>query len=376
MIKIKSKSECVGCEACQQICSHGCITMQEDNEGFLYPVVYADQCINCKLCEIVCPQLKTVEKNRFPNNSLVARSVHDERNGLSSSGGVFPAIAKYIISKGGIVFGAKFNESFEVVHGYTNSLEGLSVFYGAKYVQSRIENMFLKAKEFLKTGRFVLFSGTPCQIAGLKGFLMKDYPNLYTVDFICKGVPSPKVWSGYFNELCKVEGIDNQMIKQINYRDKMNGWENYSFKITTNGNDGYVEPKNKNLYLKGFLQGLFIRPSCYNCKIKKQYMSDVRFGDAWGMKVDEWNDNKGISVLLVNSEKGQYLIDQLQMATKEVSMGMVLTNNPSCEMSASPHINRQYFFNNLNKSTMRSISKSINVSLFKRGVNFIKKRLK
>ena len=200
MIEIKEKSSCCGCEACVQCCPKQCLTMHEDCEGFLYPQVDESSCIDCGLCEKVCPVIHQ-NASQEPLSSYIAINPNEEIRLKSSSGGIFTLLAEKIIAEGGVVFGARFDENWDVVHAWTDTIEGLAPLCGSKYVQSRIGNTYNEAKDFLKQGRKVLFSGTPCQIAGLKKFLRKEYANLLTVDFICHGVPSPGVWRRYLSEL-------------------------------------------------------------------------------------------------------------------------------------------------------------------------------
>lgn len=199
MIRIYNKHDCCGCNSCVQRCPKSSITMREDEEGFLYPDVDESTCIDCGLCETVCPVIhqSTVRK---PIAVCAAKNKDEKIRLSSSSGGAFTALAESVIDEDGVVFGAKFDEDWSVVHDYMETREGLAAFRGSKYVQSRIGDSFKKAEQFLKAGRKVLFSGTPCQIAGLKRFLRKEYDNLLTVDFICHGVPSPGVWREYLKE--------------------------------------------------------------------------------------------------------------------------------------------------------------------------------
>jgi len=202
-VQLVKRELCTGCGACYSICPVHCISMQEDPEGFLYPVIEKEKCTSCKKCENVCPAI--VQGNeRKPLSVYAAKNLNEEIRRQSSSGGIFTLIAESIIQKGGVVFGARFNGNWEVVHDYTETEEGLAAFRGSKYVQSRIGDTYLKAKDFLLAGRKVLFSGTPCQIAGLKAFLQKDYDNLLTVDLICHGVPSPLVWKRYLDEVITI----------------------------------------------------------------------------------------------------------------------------------------------------------------------------
>jgi coenzyme F420-reducing hydrogenase beta subunit len=214
------KQACCGCGACAQKCPTGCIIMQEDTEGFLYPEIDKKSCVGCKVCEEVCPSVHPKEP-RTPLRVYAAKNKDEAVRLESSSGGIFTVLAEKIIDRKGVVFGARFNEDWEVIHSYVETKEKLSVFRGSKYVQSRIGESYKQAEEFLKAGRFVLFSGTPCQIAGLKLFLKKEYENLVTVDLICHGVPSPGVWRKYLDEFIEYQYNIKNVGGGILYRRKI-----------------------------------------------------------------------------------------------------------------------------------------------------------
>ena len=199
MINIQDKKDCCGCAACVQRCPKQCISLQEDSEGFLYPMVDASLCIDCGLCEKVCPIIHQADQ-RTPLGVYAAKNPDEAVRMQSSSGGVFTMLAERVLAEGGVVFGARWDERWEVVHDYVETAEGLAQFRGSKYVQSKIGRTFQQTESFLKQGRQVLFSGTPCQIAGLKNYLRKEYDNLLAVDFICHGVPSPGVFRTYLQE--------------------------------------------------------------------------------------------------------------------------------------------------------------------------------
>lgn len=245
MIKIQNKQDCCGCAACVQRCPKHCISMKEDSEGFLYPAVDESMCIDCGLCEKVCPIINHPEK--LPVKEVLAVKNRNEVERMaSSSGGVFIALAKTTIEKGGVVFGAVFDENWEVMHTYAETLDEVKPMMGSKYLQSRIGNSFRNAEKFLKEGREVLFTGTPCQVTGLHNYLRKDYPNLLSVDFLCHGVPSPGVWRKYLDEefhfsARRAAGKNTVLssslksvpvITGIEFRDKtLNGWKKYSFVV-------------------------------------------------------------------------------------------------------------------------------------------------
>lgn len=354
MIQLQEKSDCVGCEACAQRCPKHCITMQEDAEGFFYPQIDTEKCIDCGLCERVCPVIHQGE----PRKPLVAYAAKNQDESVrlnSSSGGVFTALAEYVIAQKGVVFGARFDESWNVVHDYVETVEGLSAFRGAKYAQSRIGLCFLQAETFLKQGRQVLFSGLPCQIAGLKMFLRKEYDNLITVDLFCHGVPSPMVWERFLEEEI---ATPHTQLKSISFRDKTSGWKNYSFSYLQEDADGVHLRRmlsTKNLFMRGFLADLYLRPSCYHCPVKKQKSgSDITIGDFWGISrtYPQFDDDKGVSAVLINTAKGKSLwLDIInQLETKETTYQVISLGNPALERAAQCPEKRDVFFRNPNLS--------------------------
>lgn len=318
MIQITDKQNCCGCEACVQRCPKQCITMQSDHEGFLYPKVNEEICIHCGLCEKVCPIINTTTE-REPLKILGAKANNDEIVRKSSSGGIFSLIAEKVLNQNGVIFGAKFDKNWNVVHDYTDNINELDVFRRSKYVQSLIGDTFQKAEDFLKAGRLVLFTGTPCQIKGLKLFLRKDYKNLLTVDFVCHGVPSPAVWNMYLDAYIKKTGIQRSNIKQINFRDKKYGWNNFSLTIATN-EISTTETLSKNLYMRLFLSNIILRPSCYSCMAKGgKSKSDITIADFWGIEkiFPKCNDDTGYSLILVNTSKGEGFIPPLSYKTSD-----------------------------------------------------------
>lgn len=351
-----------------QACPKRCISFKQDSEGFQYPKVDETLCIQCGLCENICPVLNdgTV---RVPLSSYAAINDNEEERLKSSSGGIFILLAKKIISEGGVVFGAKFNEQWNVVHAYSEKEAGLSAFMGSKYVQSRIGTTYTQAREFLNAGRKVLFSGSPCQIAGLRNFLRKDYDNLLTVDVICHGVPSPMVWQEYLSEIkenarkCEntvslspnrsisesdtLLGSKEVEIEGITFRDKRLGWKKFSFALTlaeatADGKKNSVSLShihNKDPYFLGFNNyNLYLRPSCYQCPVRDlRSGSDLTLADFWGIEtlIPELDDDKGVSVIMVNTEKGQQLIKQLGLRIYNVKYRDIETRNTSVHLSSA-----------------------------------------
>lgn len=397
MISIQEKKDCCGCSACVQRCPKQCISLYEDNEGFLYPEVDKNLCIDCHLCEKVCPVINQQDA-REPLGVFAAKNPNEDIRMQSSSGGVFTMLAEQVIDNGGVVFGACFDKNWEVVHEYVETKEGLSKFRGSKYVQSKIGEAFKQAETFLKAGRQVLFSGTPCQIAGLKRYLRKDYENLLAVDFICHGVPSPGVFRTYLQEeineaaarqgggrntvllpcipmVTESDGLDckGMEIKSIAFRDKRNGWKKFGFalvlsKASAAGEGNSVSlsysPLNKNLFMRGFLRDLYLRPSCYACPAKRlKSGSDITLGDWWGIDslMPEIDDDKGISAITVNTEKGKDSMKEISIESYEVPYDELTKRNPALLKSASVPKNREEFFKDDGRTLSEKVDKLANM---------------
>lgn len=366
MIVIKDKAECCGCSACKQICPRQCIAMRKDAEGFLYPEVEVANCIECGMCEEVCPVIHPHEA-RIPTAVYAAINRDERAREASSSGGIFPLLAEGILAEGGVVFGAAFNADKNVVHGYAEEPEGVAAFRGSKYVQSDIGDSFLKAESFLKAGRKVLFTGTPCQVAGLKRFLRKEYANLLAVDIACHGVPSPTIWQSYLTEFieknniqvdgedCPSTGKGRQCVRSISFRDKSKGWNRYSLAISLSSGKGGVDEEVRyikedtftNPYLRGFGRDLFLRPSCYHCPAKKlRSESDLTIGDYWGVEriFPTLSDDKGISFLFVHGTTFDPAAWSSNMEVWESTYADVLKQNPFIEQSAAMTPKRAQFF--------------------------------
>lgn len=364
MINIQHKKDCCGCEACVQKCPKHCIAFMQDKEGFYYPQVDIAKCINCHLCEKVCPVINQ-GKVQKPKLVCAAFNLDTVIRMKSSSGGAFSWIATKVIQQGGVVFGACYDEHWDVVHDYTESIVELEKFRGSKYVQSRIGNSYIKAKEFLDSGKEVLFTGTPCQVRGLKLFLRKDYDNLYTADFVCHGVPNSKVWQQYLyeeleeNKRLKTErssaaGKNTVLNLSLNtasaladiaFRDKTDyGWEKFCFVIRKKS--GSKARQNSvllsdihynNPYYSLFLSHVLERYSCYDCPAKAgKSGSDLTMGDYWGIDYDEIikKDDKGVSLLMAHSEKGKWLMDGLVNSPR--SYQHAINHNPMIVKSLSP----------------------------------------
>ena len=345
MITIVEKQNCTGCYSCSSICPEHCIAMQSDSEGFWYPTVDSNNCVECGLCEKVCPMLCKAEVNNDPQ-VYACRNKDESVRLLSSSGGLFTLIAGQTISNRGVVFGASFNQDFTVSHSYVETIEKLEGLRGSKYVQSKIGDTYIQVKYFLSQGQQVLFSGTPCQIGGLKAFLQNDYENLFCVDIICHGVPSPKVWQKY---VAYRENRAKSTTRRISFRRKDSGWKRYSVSFSFENNTEYLQTLDKDLYMQAFLSDICLRPSCYACNFKTLHrQSDITLADFWGIQhmLPEMDDDRGTSLLLLNSNNGKKMFESIknQVAYKEVGMNQAIAYNQPAIKSALQNPKRKTFF--------------------------------
>lgn len=342
MIEIKDKQACCGCHACVSVCPKHCISMKADEEGFLYPHVDASLCVECGRCEKACPFLHSGE-SRMPLKVYAARNRQLDVRMASSSGGIFSLLAEEIIRRGGVVFGARFDKDWNVVHDKTETEKGISAFRGAKYVQSVIGNTYREAQAFLRQGRWVLFTGTPCQIRGLYRFLGKNYGNLLTLDTVCHGVPSPLVWQTYLSTLF----CHGEKITSLSMRDKTYGWKQYQMLIQSDSRLLYFGKATHNLYSQGYLADLYLRPSCHVCPVKQgRSGSDITLGDFWGIRRyhPEMDDNRGVSLVLINSTRGMNFFQELDVSCKEATYEQGLRENPCLERSVPCPDLRQEFW--------------------------------
>jgi coenzyme F420-reducing hydrogenase beta subunit len=322
--------------------------MQDDKEGFEYPAIDNNKCIKCGLCEKVCPIINKGNK-RSPLHVYAAKNSNENVRQHSSSGGVFSLLAEQVIREGGVVFGVKYNVDADAVFSYFEDIGSIDLFRGSKYVQAKVGYAYREAEVFLKSGRKVMFAGTPCQILGLKLFLRKQYSNLLAVDVVCHGVPSPMVWRRYIKEEAESMGVP--MLYDINCRDKYSGWKRYSFSYQyTDGNNNVkvCARFDENIYMKAFLSNLTLRPSCYSCPVRAgRSMSDITIGDFWGIDrlYPEFDDDKGISLVMVYNSLSLPECDFI-----EVSYDDAIQGNYCIEKSvSSPIASRYRFFRVLNR---------------------------
>lgn len=323
-------NSCTGCAACASICAQQAIQMVRGKDGFLYPQINKALCSNCRLCESVCPVTKK-ERSVTVEEAYAVR-INDETIRMeSSSGGAFTAFAEQILAAGGIVFGAAFDESFAVKHIGIGDISELHRLRGSKYVQSEIGDTYQEAKRYLALNITVLFSGTPCQIAGLRAYLKKDYENLVTVDVICHGVPSPAIWERYTGYRKALASSD---IQRISFRRKNSGWKRFSVLFVFKNSAEYLKDLTQDPMMKAFLSNIFLRRSCYSCKFRgANYQSDITLADFWGVDrvLPAMSDDKGVSLVLTRNEKGRRMV----LAAKKnaeihsVDVKVALKSNPS-----------------------------------------------
>lgn len=341
-------TKCTGCQACANVCFKKCITMKNTHEGFLFPKISQTSCISCKRCEQVCPIIDT-PKLSVHTISYAMKNKNLNEKTQSTSGGIFTLLAEHVLEKRGVVFGASYDSDFSVRHIGISDKEHLSLLQGAKYAQSKIGECFTEIKRKLKAGQSVLFSGTPCQCAGLKSFLGKEYDNLITVDIICHGIPSPKVWQAYIDYRSQKEnhGVRPQ---KINMRSKVSGWSRYGYSTEFDYGNGNVTRihNSQDLFMQVFIGNICLRNSCSNCKAKGvERCTDFTLGDYWGIwnQHPEFDDNKGTSVVFVHSQKGQAILEQLRdkIDCLEVNSKDAYRENMSLVNSSKPHPGRKEF---------------------------------
>ncbi|MDD2391373.1 MAG: Coenzyme F420 hydrogenase/dehydrogenase, beta subunit C-terminal domain [Bacilli bacterium] len=309
------KEECCGCTACMNICPTKAIKMVEDEEGFLYPKIDQALCINCGKCRKVCPFQNEINiSNKLSKPTVYAVKHNKESVRMkSSSGGVFTAISDYVLNNGGVVYGAAFDENFNVIHKKAETSEECNKFRGSKYVQSDLSNVYKQIKDLLKSDRQVLFSGTPCQTAGLKSFLTNsrtNTDNLIINDIVCHGTPSPKIWLDYIDFIEK-----GNKLKSYSFRFKERGWHGYNIMAEYKNGKRKINTKELKIFTNLFSSDLLLRPSCHNCKFANiDRKSDITIGDFWGIEktMPGIDDNKGISLALVNTVKGEQVFEKIK----------------------------------------------------------------
>ena len=363
-IKEKNKEKCCGCTACMNICPVNAIEMIPDEEGFLYPIVNKGKCINCGLCEKTCPIINKKKAEGKIEEAYALRTKNEEILKTSTSGGFFTPIANWVLSNGGVVIGVGFGDGLRVEHiVVTNeNKERLIDLRGSKYVQSYLDNVFTQTKEFLKVGKTVLFSGTPCQVQGLIKFLDKEYDHLITVDLICKGVPSPELWNKFVNFQ---ESKNKSKIKKVIFRNKTYGYHSGTMKIEFENGKRYYGSGRVNYMLKSYYSEIASRPSCYNCNFKdKKHISDFTIFDGWSVNKTVYggvkDDDRGYTNVFVNSSKGKKILEKIKQnyilyeidIDKAIEIDGIMVEN-----SAVPNKNRKEYYKFFKENSMENTIK-------------------
>ncbi|MBR5943590.1 MAG: Coenzyme F420 hydrogenase/dehydrogenase, beta subunit C-terminal domain, partial [Lachnospiraceae bacterium] len=363
MISIQNKKDCCGCNACGDVCPAGAISYQIDNEGFWYPAVDAGKCVDCGLCEKVCPviNISGLKRNDLPK-SICYAAEHKNLEVVfdSTSGGAFTALADKMYKDGGYVGGAIYTEDFYVRHFISNDKKDLPKLRSSKYLQSSLEGFYIQIKQLLESGEKVLVCGTPCQMAALRAFLNKDYENLVIVDFVCRGINSPKIWRKY------LDSFEERYGSKVDYckaKSKEFGWRNLTFKAILENGKTYYETKDQNAFTKGYLKtGVFCRPSCYDCRFKGYpRMADITLADFWGIeKIDKsMEKNLGTSLIMINSNKGEAFFERarqrlntIPVQLEKAEAGNLALNKPL----EPPKVDRRGFFEDLDQMTFSQVA--------------------
>ena len=364
------KSSCNGCGICSLMCPVNAIKMVEDNEGFFYPQIDQSKCIHCNKCRRVC---SNVNNGVNLNLAYMARLTDKEELKKSTSGGMFYALAKYVIDNKGEVFGAEYDKNMHVRHNHYSKLSDLVKLRGTKYVRSNVFDSYNEVKTILNDGRLVLFSGTPCQCNALKLFLEKEYDNLITCDIICHSNPSQKIFSSFIEAIEKK--YNSKVIKYYD-RPKQLGWR-WKNSIIVLQNNKVIK---NGVYTRAFLSGIMSRPSCYYCKFADgNRVTDFTIGDMWGIEHinKEYNDNLGLSLLFINSDKAKLIFNKIKpsLECKKIDKNEALKYNH--HKSISVNKNREKFFSNFdNKKVIYKLKKYSNQFLILKVFLRLKSKLK
>lgn len=347
---------CSGCGACAAICPKSCITMTADEEGFLYPKVDKSRCVKCGLCEKICPATKQPENEAAPKAfALINREEAVRRD--STSGGVFTLLARQVLSTGGVVYGAAVTSEMKIAHVEVEREADLPRLRGSKYVRSDTGHTYAQAKQRLLEGKTVLYTGTPCQIAGLKAYLGKDYQRLICQDVICHGAPSPMAWQKYLTQRQREAGAK---ATAVSFRYKQPDWADYSLRLTFENGRTYQATADRDTYLKAFLHDLSLGHGCYHCAFKGLHReADLTLADFWGVwdVKPEMDDHKGTSLVLVHSEKGSQLLEKIRPLThcQEVPAAEALAHNSSMFRSPAMPPAREQFFTGIRHNDFDSV---------------------
>lgn len=351
MIIIEKKEDCCGCEVCANACPKSCIQMERDEKGFLYPKVDKSRCVDCHICEKVCPVAEPKIRESAGELKMYGVQNTDERVRMeSTSGGAFSLIANWVLARQGIVIGAAFDENFRVIHAAADSEEGAAGFRGSKYVQSSMGDIYRKVKEWLVRGRWVCFSGTPCQVNGLYKFLNKSFDRLVTVDIACHGVTSPKFFEQYIRYHSEKEG---KKIKEILFREKHYGYGFSTMKVGFEDGSCYRAGMETDILLRSFFMDLNTRESCHDCRFKTvERVSDFTVFDGWhtGRFQKDMEDDKGTTLCILQSDKANKIFAEIREQCRFVEIPVeegVRLDGSMILKSTVPNPRREQFFKDI-----------------------------
>lgn len=361
MISIfNNKEDCCGCTACKSICPSKAIVMKLDKEGFLYPQINQELCINCSLCKKVCPLKNDFKVQDIFDKPIVYAFKHnsDKVRMTSASGGAYTAISDYALNEFYVIYGSEFNENFSVKHNRTKTSAGRDKFKGSKYVQSGMDLILIQIREDLKKDNSVLFTGTGCQVAGLKLYLEESkvkMDKLILNDIICHGTPSPLLWEDYLSFIQK----RNKLVSYT-FRAKEKGWHGYNVKAKFESGKIKINTSDINIYTNLFCSDLALRPSCYNCKFcNYKRPSDILIGDFWGIEnsLPEIDDDKGISLVLVNTLKGKKIFEKIKDSAEFVKSNVTDCLQMNLQHPTKMPEKREQFWDDYYKFGFKYISK-------------------
>jgi len=357
MVNIIDKNVCTGCKACGDICPKNAISYRVDDEGFWYPDIDEVKCIHCNCCIQTCPIFKEFEFAKSQPKVYAAWSENLDVRLNSTSGGVYFELANQALLRNGYIIGCIYMDEYKsAVHIVSNDHAGLQKIMGSKYFQSDTAGIYVQTKQLLESGKLVLFCGTPCQNAALSLFLKKEYNNLYQVDFVCRGINSPKAFRKYMEEL---ERRYKSKLKLVHLKNKSKGWQNLGTFIQFNNGKTYYRNRYTDPWVNGYIVGnLFMRPSCAQCKFKKlPRISDVTLGDFWGLPVKKEDSFNGVSVVLINSEKGHLLLNWAEenLFIENHTLEEATSGNPCILNPASMGERRTEFFKRIDNEDFSKV---------------------
>lgn len=365
-MQICKSEDCTGCYACYNLCRHHAITMEMDRQGFYRPSVSTDACIQCGLCIKKCPANRVVSRNEQPLNVYSGWSLDDNTRLSSASGGAFVEIAKAFIEKtDGVVFGVAMDDQLEARHVQVSTTEEIRKLQGSKYIPSHVDDTYLQVKDLLKKGRYVLFSGTPCQVAGLKSIVGHEVPNLYTIDLICHGVPSERLFKDYIRYVEKRIG---HSVRDVKFRCKKSSWIFYNMAINRyvekNGTVKY-EYEGKYFsdpFIRAFLRDNALRSSCYHCQYNStRRVADFTLADWWGYRAHKESDKdyerKGVNLIFCNTEKAQNLLSIANLDLEERTLEEAKQTNKSLSQPYDVPSTREEFWKDYEKMNFEQMVK-------------------